>query len=303
MNRISKAKPLARLAGNPIISGLGKAGTRLALPLNILAGGLGIINAFGDYSDEKKQIKLDRSRGVEGLKDREKENAARLKVNTMLKAAVVGLAIAGLGLSGPIGWALLLGGLAAGSLDYDGIKKFAGRRGKRDQRRDNRRIPIAFGSTMPGWTAMRLGGPVSGPLHAAGGVPVELEGGENVWSRRDVAIAGGQARVEQLKRLAGALGATPAAFGEGDPVGPWTSIMPGFTFRPDQLARPAATALDFAGGGGDTNHNASVTVNVAADMPAPRRKVIEEAARTVFRDELQRSIDHVYQNNPRREKA
>lgn len=44
------------------------------------------------------------------------------------------------------------------------------------------------------------GGPVRGPSHAGGGVFAELEGGENVWSRRDVSAFGGQVGVEMLKR-------------------------------------------------------------------------------------------------------
>lgn len=43
------------------------------------------------------------------------------------------------------------------------------------------------------------GGPIYGPSHSQGGVWAELEGGENVWSRRDVAAMGGQRAVEALK--------------------------------------------------------------------------------------------------------
>jgi hypothetical protein len=44
------------------------------------------------------------------------------------------------------------------------------------------------------------GGAVYGPRHSGGGVPIEVEGGENVWSRADVSRAGGQQGVEGLKK-------------------------------------------------------------------------------------------------------
>lgn len=44
------------------------------------------------------------------------------------------------------------------------------------------------------------GGPVFGPSHSQGGVVAELEGGEHVWSRRDVAAAGGHGVVERLRK-------------------------------------------------------------------------------------------------------
>ncbi len=47
------------------------------------------------------------------------------------------------------------------------------------------------------------GGPVFGMRHSMGGVPAELEGGENIWSRRDVQNFGGQGGVESLKRGGG----------------------------------------------------------------------------------------------------
>ena len=43
------------------------------------------------------------------------------------------------------------------------------------------------------------GGPVFGPSHAGGGVIAELEGGENVWSKRDVEAVGGQKALESMK--------------------------------------------------------------------------------------------------------
>ncbi|MES2201612.1 MAG: hypothetical protein V4498_05115, partial [candidate division FCPU426 bacterium] len=47
------------------------------------------------------------------------------------------------------------------------------------------------------------GGPVIGNRHSNGGVPIEVEGGENVWSRNDVRNAGGQGGVEAMKRGGG----------------------------------------------------------------------------------------------------
>lgn len=44
------------------------------------------------------------------------------------------------------------------------------------------------------------GGPVPGPRHANGGVVSELEGGENIFSRKDVRNAGGQRQLEGMKR-------------------------------------------------------------------------------------------------------
>jgi hypothetical protein len=47
------------------------------------------------------------------------------------------------------------------------------------------------------------GGPVNGPSHAGGGVRAELEGGEFVLSRRDVASLGGVGGVEAMRRGGG----------------------------------------------------------------------------------------------------
>ncbi len=47
------------------------------------------------------------------------------------------------------------------------------------------------------------GGPIYGPSHAQGGVVAELEGGEHVWSKQEVAAAGGQRAVEDLRKNIG----------------------------------------------------------------------------------------------------
>lgn len=78
-----------------------------------------------------------------------------------------------------VGW--LLGPVAAGAATVAGLANVASING------------ISF----------EQGGPVFGMRHSMGGVPAELEGGENIWSRRDVANFGGQSGVEAVKRGGG----------------------------------------------------------------------------------------------------
>ncbi len=62
---------------------------------------------------------------------------------------------------------------------------------------------LGFESGGPVLPKFAPGGPVYGARHSNGGVPIEVEGGENVWSRNDVSRAGGQRGVEAMKQGGG----------------------------------------------------------------------------------------------------
>jgi hypothetical protein len=136
----------------------------------------------------------------------------------------------------------------------------------------------------------QFGGPIFGALHSQGGILAELEGGENVWSRRDVTRFGGQKGVETLKNLAHSIG-VPESLKLPD-------LTPKFPFNSSQLIRPGVFNA-ITSRVPSYNHNVSVNMQAPLGAAPDAGRDLERIARDVFNRELQRSIESVQQNNPR----
>ncbi len=163
------------------------------------------------------------------------------------------------------------------------------------------------------------GGPVFGSSHSSGGILAELEGGENVWSRKDVEASGGQPAVQQLKRLrseglhAAAQIAAPEFASDGKPVVQFLKRLHGNLGSPEPSGpyfAPAISPRHFARAAAahsasshntHHHHDVKVRMDVPRGVPDDQRRVIEETARKAARDVLRRSIEHVSQSNPRLE--